>query len=321
MSSFFNIKDLIRVLLKWKMHFGVIVIVSVLLSIIFSAPYFIKPKYKSFIILYPVNIVSYGIETPTEQTLQLFESGDIRDEIISRFDLMRHYEIDAVKEKYPYTKLNKKFEDNVWIHKTEYESIEITVYDRDPIVAMKIANAIVELFNLKARALQRDKTKELVKIARHELDKKKMEMDSMESALHNIRVKYGIIDYQRQSQSLTKEYYEALSISKTGKANALTELEKAFQNLKEKGGDFISLNEHLFRIRGTYNDLKVAYENVLKDVEKELTYTNIVTQAHPAEKKSYPLRWLIVLITSVSSLFFSVCVVLLIENWKQIKSI
>jgi uncharacterized protein involved in exopolysaccharide biosynthesis len=309
MGSLFNTIDLLKILLKWKWHLLSISIVSVILATIFSGPNFIKPQYKSYAILYPANLVPYGTESTTEQMLQLFESKDVRSKLIKKFNLMRHFEVDSTQP-YPITELNERMDEKISFNKTEYQSVEVVVYDQDPDTAALIANAIVELLNEKAQALQRDKYFEVVKISKDVWDKKKIEVDSMELAIKNLRVNYGIINYDAQSKVITKEYLQALSRNGAG----VKQIEPILKNLQEKGGEFIALNENLWRARGAYNDLKTQYENVLKDYEKELTYSNIVTKAFPAEKKSYPVRWLIVAISFIASLFFSLIILLILES-------
>jgi uncharacterized integral membrane protein len=44
-----------------------------------------------------------------------------------------------------------------------------------------------------------------------------------------------------------------------------------------------------------------------------------VNRAFKAEKKSYPIRWLIVVVSAVSSLILALLAILLIENIKEVK--
>jgi hypothetical protein len=86
--------------------------------------------------------------------------------------------------------------------------------------------------------------------------------------------------------------------------------------LKQKGTEFYSVSENLWRIRGTYNDLKLVYENAERDVYKKLTYANVVTKPFPSDKKAYPVRWLIVLISVGASLILAFTVLLVINTRK-----
>ena len=91
------------------------------------------------------------------------------------------------------------------------------------------------------------------------------------------------------------------------------------KTLTENGEDFISLTEHLWRIRGTYNDLKVLYDVALRDATKFLSYSNVVTHPIVADKKSYPIRWLIVLISTAASFFVAFFVLLMFDSRKTLR--
>ncbi len=65
--------------------------------------------------------------------------------------------------------------------------------------------------------------------------------------------------------------------------------------------------------------IKTKYEQAKVDAEQELPQKFIVSNAYPAEKKSYPVRWLIVVISTLSSLLIAIISILLIENIKQFK--
>jgi hypothetical protein len=208
--------------------------------------------------------------------------------------------------------------ENIKIDKTKFESVEINVWDTDPIIASNIADSLIAKMHKKARQLQRDKSAEVVVIIKSQLDLKKAEMDSMENNLIEIRTHFGILDFEEQVNSFSRVYYTELA---AGRAGPLTNrpIEKVMENLQSKGGEYASTKEHLWRVRGTYNDLKVQYENILKDLTKELTYSNIITNPVPAEKKSYPVRSLIVLMFTGSMLLLSFIVLVIYENSKRME--
>jgi hypothetical protein len=180
-----------------------------------------------------------------------------------------------------------------------------------------MVNSIIYFFNLKERVLQKEKALELVKIIAEQLSKKKAEMDSMEAVLSGIRKDYGILDYSLQTEYATERYLEV--ISSPGKQSAAKEIEPLLDALKEKGGEFLALNEHLWRIRGGYNELKEQLEEAQRDVEKNLTYCNVITNPVVADKKAYPIRWLIVVISVLSTLLVTVLFLSILENARGIQ--
>ena len=316
MSEYFDNTNILKMVQKYSKQLIIVSSAAIVLSTIFSMPWFIKPKYKSTAVLYPANIIAFGSETPDEQMVQVFQSDDIKTQIAGEFNLYETFGIDTTRDKSYKTKLIKEYNENITVDKTELVSVKIEALHPNPVVARDIVNRTIELFNQKERSLQKEKAMELVQIFGEQLNKKRVEMDSMEVLVRDIRVKYGILDYALQTEYATEG---SLISTPMQKANE-QEVKTLLNNLKDKGGEFVALNEHLWRTRGTFNDLKVQYENALRDVEKNLTYCNVVTSPFVADKKSYPVRWLIVVISTLSTLLFSLIVISVIENYNAEKN-
>ncbi|MBK5285154.1 MAG: hypothetical protein JJE25_07095, partial [Bacteroidia bacterium] len=267
---------------------------------------------------YPSNLIPYSTESPTEQMMQLLQSSDIRDSVVSKFDLMKHYDINPDAIKFPRTKLYNQYADNVKFSQTEYESVRIEVWDTDPELAAKMVAEIINLLNIKARNLQRNKSKELVVIEQKQLDANAMEIDSLSAHLREITEKYDIVDYQAQVTAITRNYYRALADKKS--PAALEEMRRAMKNLREQGENYNALKEMIDRANAHFNDLKISLENSKKDVDKELSYSNTVAYPLPEEKKSSPVRLLIVIVAAVSSLLLAILIMAISDNFNNLKA-
>ena len=138
---------LLELIIKWKKHFIIVTILSIAASAIFSSSFFIAPIYKSFAIVYPSNIIPYSNESPTEQLVQLLEATDIRESVIQKFNLAAHYNIDTTANLGVFN-LIKKYQSNVEISQTQFNSIEIKVFDTDPQLACDMVNEIIKALNL-----------------------------------------------------------------------------------------------------------------------------------------------------------------------------
>lgn len=312
MSNMYNNIDLLKTILKWKKHLGVIAGCAVLLSILFSSPMFIPPKFRSFAVIYPSNLIPYGIETPTEQMLQLFQSSEIRNEIIAGFKLAQHYGIDTTTAGYKFS-VNRAFDENIQVSKTEFEAVRLEVMDTDPLKAYEIAVAMIDQFDKKTRKLHRQKSEEVVVILGNQLKSKNNEIDSLSAALKELKVKYGILDYKSQAKEASKEYYRSLGSNQQKTAD----ITSSIRNLEEKGNEFVELNERLESSIKFYNSLKVDYDNAVRDVQKKLTYTNLVVKPALPDKKAYPVRWIIVVSSTLASLFFALIIIMIIEGRKK----
>ncbi|MEO8590736.1 MAG: hypothetical protein ABI432_15280 [Flavobacteriales bacterium] len=287
--------------------------VAALLSGYLSGPTFIKPKYMSTATVYPVNLSSYSIETRTDQLLQLLGSNSIRDSLIARFDLPRKYEVDTTATG-GYFSLYNEFNDRVEISKTRYESVQIEIVDEVPRDARDMVNAMLDQVNLLARRLQREKSYEVLEIAERSLSNEKYKLDSVEARLDTLRRNAGLLEYESQVKELTKGYVRMLgSGASQGQKDAVLRMIK---ELEEKGGEFNELTELSKMFRLNYDRLLTEYERVVNDVTKLLTYTNVVVYPEVSDKKVYPVRWLIVVTATASTMFL--CFVLLL--WREERS-
>lgn len=298
---------------RWKSLLWVAIAAAVL-SAIFSSPFIIAPKFRSYAVLYPANIIPMGTETPTEQMLQVLESDQIRDSIVDYYDLTTVYDIPDDREG-SRSALIRKYKSMVSTRKTEFESVVVEVLDTDPVRARDMVNSIIHYFNRKAKQMQREKSMEVVTILTDEVAKKRHEMDSMEAVLTGIRVEYGLLDYDLQTEYATERYLDV--ITTPSKRATAKEIEPLLAALKEKGGEFVALNEHLWRVRGKYNDLKEQLERAKHDVDKQLTYCNIITHPEVADRKSYPIRWLIMVSSVLGALLTAVVVLAVLENLRS----
>ena len=304
--------DLLNIILKWKITLVIVIALAVVLSAVFSSPFFIKPKYKSTAVIYPSNLMPYSQESPTEQMLQLFQSDSIFNHLAAYFHLIKHYELDSASPTIHHELLGT-YNENVAIKKTEYEAVKIEVTDHKPEVACSMINEMVNAFNAYTLKLNKAKSKELVSIFGNQMKTKQQQIDSINTALKELGVKYGIIDYKAQSRELSKEYYRTLA---TGNEKKINELTNSLRNLEERGGKFHELQQHLKQATSEYARLVEKHNAVINDSEKFLTYTNVVVKPFPSDKKSYPVRWLIVTIATLTSLLFSLIVIMIIEGRK-----
>ena len=308
-----GINDFIKLIVKWKKHFIITTAIAIIISALFSSKWFIKPRFKSFAIVYPSNLIQYSSESKSEQMLQLLESADIRNTVIRKLNLADHYKIDTTQPA-GYSELIGEYESNVSVTRTDYESILIKVLDTDPKLACEMVKEIMGALNQKARMLQRSKSIEILRMQEKQLSDRKRELDSVNVILQNLRVNYHLLDYGTQVKEFTKGYIK--TINGSGKSN-YKDIDIMINNLQQKGGEFYTMARIYDGILNSYNVTKVEYDNTLTDLNKELTYISEVTSPIVADKKTYPIRWLIVLISVLSANLF-LFVILLITDKKTL---
>ena len=119
---------------------------------------------------------------------------------------------------------------------------------------------------------------------------------------------------EAQSKGLNEAWLEALS---TGKTSLAKKLEEQINALGKYGGDFMFLKEFLKNESERLSLLKDKYTRAKVDVEQNLSHSFIVSQGSVAEKKAYPKRSFIVLLSTLSGFLFALFVLIVFDSLKQ----
>jgi len=318
---------------KWRKHLLIVGLIAIIMSAVFSAPAFITPKYKAQHIFYPTtnNSIStaflteltqrqkdpleFGEEEEAEKALQILQSSRLRDRLIRNFELMEHYKIDP-SSAYPRTELGKKYDANINFARTRYLSIEITVLDEDPQMAADIANGIATLYDSIQNEIQAEVSIPAKDIIERAYKAKENEVTSIKNQMRAIGMK-GVTNYEEQSRALAEEIYKA---SSSGNSNRLKQLMDQQKFLVSLGGEEMALKESLVLELDKLSDVGNRYKKAEIDVKETLTHKFTVSSASKAEKKSYPIRWLVVFVSLITSLLMAIFVILLLSKIKSIKA-
>lgn len=316
MTNFFNNQNLLETLWKWKKHLIVVGILAVAFSFVFSSSIFIKPKYKSTARIYPSNnIYVFSDESQSEQLLEIISAQDIKLRIIDAFNLSEVYKISKQEPQY-LTYMMSEFNDNVTFKKTEYETIEIQVLDTDPKRASVMCDSIITFLDEKVRSMHRVKYEEVARISRKDIASLSYQIDSVVSRLNFLRTEYKILDYTGQAKEITKGMVEVLTKQKKGTAGA-KELDQWMKNLEQYGGEFEYLKNQLNFMVTQLGDLKKIYNEAVSNSNKKIVYGQRVQNPIPADKKSYPVRSMIMFLSTLAALFVAMLVILVLENKKN----
>jgi capsular polysaccharide biosynthesis protein len=310
MDNFFNSKNVIDIVLKWKVQLVVVIVAAVLLSALFSSPIFITPLYKSTCLLYPSNISPYSDESETEQSLQIFQSRDIRDSLVKKFNLAKHWGIDSSYKHFEST-LVWEYSQRVHVNKTPFEAVEIEIWDQDPIMARDLINAMLEAYNNKIRAMHKEKFGEVVENYNFIMNVKKGYMDSLKTRAQELGIKYGLLEYQAQTREVMRAY-----LSTGGGSVRSAEAKAMKKNLEEKGGEMLTLSEMIRSESDAFSTMKMDADRALLDYNRDYTYVNVLSKPYVADKKGYPIRWLIVVFSTFAAFFMAILIIGLIERSK-----
>lgn len=311
MENFFNNERIFKSIWKWKTHIAITLLAAIVLSSIISSPLFITPKYKSSGKAYPVNTQKYSKESESEQMLEDIRSVDNKFRLIEAFHLDKVYKISKSDPLYK-TYILAEFDKNISFKKTEFETVEITVLDESPQRASDMVDSLIVYFDQLLQHQFAVKYFEVAIIAKRDLEHKKAEIDSVQGLLSEMTKKYNILDYDAQVGAATVGLMDAAA--RRGDVKPAKEL---LENLKDKGIEFKRLSTQLRSFEHVSDSLKIQYDLGMSQGSKKITYSIIVERPFPADKKSYPVRWLIVLLSTIAALGASVVTVSLIDYIRE----
>ncbi len=323
-----NSGSLIVFFYKWRKPLIMVTVIAAICSIVVSL--LIQNKYKSTVVLFPsttssiskallsedvgnkIDILRLGEEEEAEQMLQILNSDEIRNKIIEKYNLQHHYDIDDDDE-YKNTKLQKEYENNVSFERTKFMSVEINVLDHNADTAAAIANDIAALLDTVNNRMRREVAIQALHIIGAELYDERAYIKVLEDSLKVLRG-MGIIDVGVQTERITEQLATAIL---QGKKNAAEELNKKLELLGEHAGTYTDLNNEIWTEKKRLVVLRNKHRETKVDVQKSLQHKFIVNNAYPAEKKSYPIRWLIVVVSTFSSFLLTLVFLLFIESIKS----
>jgi uncharacterized protein involved in exopolysaccharide biosynthesis len=292
--------NLLNILLKyWKillLSAAAVFIVSAALTLT------IKPLYRSGVVLYPTtNVVEaqtlfgiqntsiplFGDETATEKVLQILKSDNIKNYLVTRYNLMEHYGI-STKARYKYTMLDTRMKKYIVSRKTVYNSIEISVLDSDPVLSATMANDIARQIDTVFNQIVKDAGSKSWIAINNSYNEQLSRVKSLEDSLRMI--------LPGGSQPVIPGNLRAGSKNNSW-ASAAEQFSPDFLRLVNM---FESENENLSAIRSRLTEAKMLASQVLP-------YTHIINEAKVPEKKALPKRTAIVTWSTISAvilLFF-----------------
>lgn len=290
-----------------------------LIGIFISSPIVIKPKFKSEVIIYPpantnAKITAefdlrFGSEKEIDEHIQILNSGILKDAIVSKYNLINHYDIDenAVDKE---NKLYKIYDKNISIEKTKFNSISISVLDEDPKIAANIANDLVKIGDeVKAVIIKKNLGATIEQISGQFLEKKR-NFEEILVAFPKINESFEGFDLNFNENNSVEKLQADIIIKNN--------LDDAFEKKDE------TQIERLNSLQNVFNDmydLKKTLKIANFNYNSKINGSYIISPAKIADKKTSPVRWIIVLASFFTSIVVSISVVLFLEKWKKLKQI
>ena len=290
----FDFSTIIRIFKKNIKVFIVVIIAAAALAVVFSGPYFLKPLYKSVAVVYPINIKPYSDESETEQLLQIFQAGDIRDSVIQKFDLYQRYDIwEGGEASKHYMQL--EYNDRVMSSKTSYESVLLEVFDEDPEIAKLMADEVLSQLNMKIRAFYNKRGRDRADAFKKQMDYQLVFIDSVQQQIKLLSESKGLVQYESQARELVKGYIDSYGANPSSERTK--EMRKWLDDLQEYGSIFQSLQNVSLYATEQYGEISFKYLEYRAIGYEEVSYIDVVVSPDTSNKKAWPVRWLILVLS------------------------
>ncbi len=321
--------NLLVFLYKWRLYLIAVVVLAVVGSSV--ASFLIEEKFKSVVVMFAApqhsigeqfyeetknkDLLEYGEKEDAERLLQILNSDRIRSRIIEKYDLWTHYEIPRETQG-AYTLMQKEYNGNVSSRLTKFGSIEVEVLDKSNTMARDMANDIAYLTDSVSNQMRNQRALDAFEYAKSSLEQVQDEIRAMEDSL-SVLYAAGVYDFTTQIEGLNEQYATATSEGRSKQADQLAEKMSEISGYANRYNKLTNLLEAAYDREAI---LKKRYDLMRIDATSKLPSTFVVDYAAASDKKAYPVRWLIVVMSVVSAFIFAVIAILVVENIRQLRT-
>jgi uncharacterized protein involved in exopolysaccharide biosynthesis len=320
----FNATDILDFLWKYK---KIIIVLGILAAIVSSVvSLMIEEKFKSTVTIYPTKasavfyseiitenqeVGRFGEEAEAEQMLQILESSKIREKVVTKFNLMKHYEIDTSSE-YKYYDLSETYAELISFDRNNKGAVRIIVLDKSIDTSVLIASYISDLFDSTKNDIIHERALFDYNIKKANLKSLQNEMATLQDSISTL-TSQGVV---------TEDAYEGLTLAMVNAKDQKTkDLYLKKMEMTEKYGGLLNT---LITEAGLLAS-RVSTMSFLTDQAETSAYQNIshqfrIEDATVPIKKSYPVRWLIVVISTFTTIFMAIVLLLFYEKVKELQA-
>ncbi len=286
----------------------------------------------------------YGDKTDIDRILTVASSSVIFDSLINKFNLYKHYKIDS-NGKYAKFKINKKITKLYTIKKNERDGIELSVEDKDKIIATQMSNFAREKINNEIEKLIKYSHQQQMDQYIKKINSNNIKIQSLLDTISYLKNNYGIYDIKTQGEALAEQLTKAKSefsfqkaklsaYKKNGgaKRDSISLLKANIEGnrsriieLESLANNFNTISQSLYLFleqkESLTEQLNLDYEklnNLMSVSESKFTIMHIVEEAKVPLRKFRPQRSLYVIAAFILSLLFSILMVILMEENKKI---
>lgn len=253
---------------------------------------FLTPKtFKSTGTVYPVNSNAYSdiIENPSfgdemdaDRLIQLFESNYVKERIIKKFNLVKHYKLDTTDPTWQYY-LNLNYSNDITFKRTQYLSVQIEVHSSKPKLAANIVNELITIIDSEREKILKTNIKLIVNNYQKEYDNKLTIVNKLLDSIYRLSTNQVNSHNQlfqnrnmfmEERQKNTHIFPGDKAVKNISKENQTMQVEKLIN-------DYYFMQNRLNEIRGKLDEAKLRLKMPIASIYK-------ISWAKPNFKKVSP---------------------------------
>jgi len=182
-----------------------------------------------------------------------------------------------------------------------------------PAMAANIANEISFILDSVKNEIASDRAIRAYEIVKQKYEELRADINMMEDSLTELR-NLGVHDYESQAEMFNQQLAKEIA---SNNYRAVKLLERKLDTLARYASGYIGLSQQLEYEREKLSLLKRKYEEAKVDAFEVLPQKFVVEKAFRAEKKAYPVRWLIVVITTLAAMLLASLMLVIVDSFEK----
>ena len=276
----------------------------------FFLSFLIPKEYKSAGVVYPpsstsiensIEFPNFGYDLEADRLIQIFESREIRDSVIKKFDLIAHFNVDKSNPIWLET-LNRKYFSKILFERGPSMSVNVSAQTKDPLLSAAIVNYIFQLTDQLREKIYKKNINAAFVTAKIDYELQQQKVDSAEVILigklkqNNMSSLLMLLSDAQISIDIDKLNASGVSASQSTLGADLLAYKASYDLLKE--------------YKGRYIKIKKSYTNPIPRLF-------VINYAEANFKKVFPSYSTNILIAALFALFVSTVVLLIRYNYAR----
>ena len=293
-----------------------------------------------------------GAASPATVWIGILKSDSVRDPIIDKFHLKKKFGVSAIED------ARRILSEMVTIEKSKEDIVSITVEDREPVEAARMANAFVEELDTVVQNRSMTEGKRTRIFVEQRLSETKDKLGRLEEELRKFQKENGAVKLDEQSKAIVeaigslkgrliaREIELQTALSYSAPTNPRVELLKTeVKELKSKlreleEGRRGSRRNGIFIPTSRLPDVSLQYARLVRDIKIQQTLFELLSRQYemariqeakdtPAvqvldaakvpERKAKPRRAMIVAVSTSASVLIAICAAFFLQYIENLK--